>query len=230
MARPKLTECSIDGCGKPVTGRGWCSMHWQRWRTHGDPLVRLREPENFISTDGVCIVPECDKPRKARGMCSTHHARLLRTGSTESRTRLKPPTACSVDDCDGQAETRGFCNKHYLRWCRYGDPLGSSLLPNRTWCPMPGCTRRVQRAGLCMPHHGIVRAELSLSQQYRCAICGTHEAELSDGRRGGLVLDHDHAARRPRGLLCHGCNVGIGHFKESPTLLHAAIAYLTTSS
>src|SRR5262245_57706262 len=31
--------CSIEGCGKPVVGRGWCSKHWQRWKTHGDPLI-----------------------------------------------------------------------------------------------------------------------------------------------------------------------------------------------
>lgn len=30
--------CSIEGCGKEVVGRGWCSTHWYRWRHHGDPL------------------------------------------------------------------------------------------------------------------------------------------------------------------------------------------------
>jgi hypothetical protein len=29
--------CSIEGCGKPLRARGWCSTHWARWRTHGDP-------------------------------------------------------------------------------------------------------------------------------------------------------------------------------------------------
>lgn len=31
--------CVIDGCEKPVSGRGWCKMHWTRWKRHGDPLV-----------------------------------------------------------------------------------------------------------------------------------------------------------------------------------------------
>lgn len=30
------TICSVDGCGKKVLGRGWCSTHYNRWRKHGD--------------------------------------------------------------------------------------------------------------------------------------------------------------------------------------------------
>ena len=29
--------CSIEGCEKPVSSRGWCSMHYARWRRNGDP-------------------------------------------------------------------------------------------------------------------------------------------------------------------------------------------------
>lgn len=33
--------CSIDDCKKlAVNKRGWCSMHYARWRTHGDPLIK----------------------------------------------------------------------------------------------------------------------------------------------------------------------------------------------
>lgn len=31
--------CSIDGCEKFVVGRGWCAVHWRRWRAHGHPLA-----------------------------------------------------------------------------------------------------------------------------------------------------------------------------------------------
>lgn len=30
--------CSIQNCGKPHAARGWCSVHYNRWRTNGDPL------------------------------------------------------------------------------------------------------------------------------------------------------------------------------------------------
>lgn len=31
--------CIIPGCGKFRSARGWCSTHYSRWRTHGDPLA-----------------------------------------------------------------------------------------------------------------------------------------------------------------------------------------------
>ena len=32
--------CSIEGCGRNLKAYGWCNVHYQRWRKHGDPLVR----------------------------------------------------------------------------------------------------------------------------------------------------------------------------------------------
>ncbi len=59
--------CIIEGCGKPRAGRGWCSMHWHRWRHHGDPLyVRPKPPPP------ECTLPGCNKRRHSHGMCSQH--------------------------------------------------------------------------------------------------------------------------------------------------------------
>lgn len=58
----------------------------------------------------------------------------------------------------------------------------------------------------------------------QCAICRTTEA----GGMGGWHLDHDHTSGRVRGFLCHNCNVLLGHAKEDPAILRAAIRYLKT--
>ena len=58
---------------------------------------------------------------------------------------------------------------------------------------------------------------LSIAQGNRCASCG----DLTD-----LVIDHSHLTGENRSLLCSGCNVGIGMFKEDPSRLEAAAAYL----
>jgi hypothetical protein len=37
--------CSIDGCDRPNRKRGWCEMHYSRWRRHGDPEHTDPTPE-----------------------------------------------------------------------------------------------------------------------------------------------------------------------------------------
>ena len=90
------------------------------------------------------------------------------------------------------------------------------------------------RAGL--KKHGFTveqYAELLDSHGGVCAICG---GVNSDGNR--LGLDHDHnccpgnysCGSCVRGLLCKHCNYGIGHFRDSPKLLAAALNYLEAST
>lgn len=50
-----------------------------------------------------------------------------------------------------------------------------------------------------------------------CAICGSTVK---------LNVDHDHATGKIRGLLCHGCNVSLGHFRDDTMVLKRAIEYL----
>lgn len=50
--------CSIEGCGKSRLARGWCPMHYERWRQHGDPLVWSRTRRSVasakIEVEGPC--------------------------------------------------------------------------------------------------------------------------------------------------------------------------------
>lgn len=63
-----------------------------------------------------------------------------------------------------------------------------------------------------------------------CAICGTTEPG-----KHGWHIDHDHrccpangssCGKCIRGILCHKCNVGLGHFNDDPSRLAAAIDYV----
>ena len=58
-------------------------------------------------------------------------------------------------------------------------------------------------------------------QNYGCKICG--KVNLN-GKK--LSQDHNHVTKNLRGLLCFGCNMGLGCFKDSPELLIAAAKYL----
>jgi hypothetical protein len=37
--------CSIPDCDKPAHCRGWCDMHYTRFKRHGDPLFTKTAPE-----------------------------------------------------------------------------------------------------------------------------------------------------------------------------------------
>jgi hypothetical protein len=64
--------------------------------------------------------------------------------------------------------------------------------------------------------------EMFEMQGGRCLICGRHQDEL-DKR---LRVDHDHETGEVRGLLCHNCNVLIGHAREDKQTLVHALSYL----
>jgi hypothetical protein len=34
--------CNVDDCEAPAEKRGFCDLHYTRWRRHGDPLIVLR--------------------------------------------------------------------------------------------------------------------------------------------------------------------------------------------
>ena len=63
------------------------------------------------------------------------------------------------------------------------------------------------------------------AQSGRCAIC----SEVLQLREGLTAIDHCHTTGRVRGILCRGCNLGLGHFKDSTKSLHQAIRYLQQS-
>jgi hypothetical protein len=65
-------------------------------------------------------------------------------------------------------------------------------------------------------------------QKGTCAICRKPEVVMDKkvGRLRNLAVDHCHGKGHVRGLLCQGCNQGLGNFKDSPEILLAAIKYL----
>lgn len=66
------------------------------------------------------------------------------------------------------------------------------------------------------------RAEMLKEQGGKCLICKTPEDSLTRP----LVVDHDHTTGAVRGLLCSACNTGIGHLKDDPAVVAAALHYL----
>lgn len=69
-------------------------------------------------------------------------------------------------------------------------------------------------------------------QDGNCKICSTPLAMPGKiGKRTNTAyIDHCHASKKIRGLLCHSCNSGLGYFKDSKEFLDKAINYLKNNA
>lgn len=195
---PGRGTCSIHGCQRDIfTNRGWCQMHYQRWRTHGDATWEPA-PRDTCSVDG------CNEPVVAKGLCrpdyhrSLYRERRLRTGHPEPAPLIRP--------CD-------MCGTEYRR------------IRRSRFCS-DECRRSSRALYYLLRDYGLTPEayyELLDQQNHVCAICGG-----SDEVKGILSVDHCHETNRVRGLLCHRCNVGLGHFRDDPALLARAAQYVGT--
>lgn len=114
----------------------------------------------------------------------------------------------------------------YCRICDRATKL-SSLHTNRGSKTQTNVCKTCRTARTRWRHQGFECTWALYNQMFAkqgglCAICRGQQA----GFRKRLNVDHDHKTGRVRELLCHGCNVSLGHFDDSVELLKTVIAYL----
>jgi integrase len=119
-------------CGRPVRARGWCGMHYDRWRAHGttdDPASGRRVLP--VRPVRACSVEEngkpCGRPVCARGWCTMHYNRWYKRGTLDAPP-VRPVRPCPVVErgkrCGRPMYARGWCRLHYRRWSERGTTDG----------------------------------------------------------------------------------------------------------
>ena len=138
---PLPERCLVDGCSKQPQARGWCTMHYERWRKHGDVHKVLRRQKGrkpYVNRYGYRMISATGHPNaNKRGLIlehrlvmSEHIGRPLRAGETvhhRNGDRLdnrienlelwksSHPPGQRVADLDGETETlNGFPKSHAL--------------------------------------------------------------------------------------------------------------------
>lgn len=121
--------CSVEDCERRAVCRGWCSMHYQRWHRHGDPLVVLPTGVHVTAhgTPGEYSNHGC-----RCSVCKEAHRTYMGEMHVRRGERLGP---CTLEGCDVQQYSRGYCKAHYERQ-RTGRTLDKPVVqrPNaRRW-------------------------------------------------------------------------------------------------
>lgn len=138
-----IIACSVGGCEKPRIARGWCVMHYSRWKRHGDPLVKTRP-----KSESPCSIEGCERERYGRmDVCNMHYKRFNRNGTYE---KVKVKKICTVGDCGSPAYGRGMCNVHWKRWYKNGT---TEKVRVRKLCVIDGCEKFRVGGGLCSVHY-----------------------------------------------------------------------------
>ena len=88
------------------------------------------------------------------------------------------------------------------------------------YCPTAERDKKLKRFyGISLQQY----KEMLSSQGGKCLIC---KSAVPHHNSGQFVVDHCHSTGAVRGLLCHHCNLLLGHAKDSTATLQAAITYL----
>lgn len=88
---------------------------------------------------------------------------------------------------------------------------------------------RKYKYGVSRPEYDTLRERAG----YRCEVCKRHEDDMPKSKKHlgmSLHVDHDHATKIVRGVLCFHCNAMLGHVNDRIELLESAIAYLKKHS
>ena len=161
-----MHTCSISECNKPHLAKGFCSTHYQRWKTYGNaqyPLQRI--------PGRLCSISGCNKPYSSKGMCKNHYSKWRRATDPEHRERRN-----AMERKRRQSQPNGY--QYGTLRQRYGitvDELAAMEASQKGLCA--SCHQKPKRLVIDHCHStGKVRGLL-------CDRCNTIAGVLEDERR-----------------------------------------------
>lgn len=67
-----MRTCQIDECDFKHYARGWCLIHYNRWRKHGDPNI-LKPSKWHGPSMEKCSYDGCEEYGRIKGLCRRHY-------------------------------------------------------------------------------------------------------------------------------------------------------------
>lgn len=225
--------CTHPGCDRLVKAKGLCHAHYQQWQRCGETWEFGTNPHRGRKP---CTFPGCGKARFARGLCQGHAAQARKSQELRALVGPRPDAAEGYSYCS-------TCHQFWPTDCFVWDFKRQQ--PQRV---CKDCRAAAQRANNRKPSAIRTRRRWALRRNYgiepdqylalherqrgRCAVCREPIPNLLEDldidMRQASGVDHCHATGRVRGLLCRGCNHGLGGFNDDVEKLRRAVDYLNT--
>lgn len=134
---------------------------------------------------------------------------------------------CSEQECERPKKGLGLCELHLSRsrqtpiTCKHCSAVFDNLGGRRrSYCYTCVPQNHYKQASSLMKEYDLSWDEwqaMYFEQDGKCAILSCD--------REARVVDHCHVNGNIRGLLCHGCNSGLGHL-ENPSWVRSATSYV----
>ena len=138
--------CSVAGCSRESKARGYCKMHWKRWRNHGDALWQstrrsngtgtfttfgyLKVSNNGKQTGAHVLVAERALGRPLAAPEEVHHINGIRSDNAASNLVICPNRAYHMLLHQRQRAIDA-CGVPYFRKCKfcksYSDPADMAV-------------------------------------------------------------------------------------------------------
>jgi hypothetical protein len=219
--------CTIDGCEARALCRSWCSMHYQRWRVHGDPSYSSPFTDRRSHAGKVCAVEGCTNPRRKRDWCSGHYAHWRRQGDADAPYRFRWADAklcivCGAKDWPGKGRKvcSGACRQMHQRHgtnrpasldcvlCGTEVDLTARGKAGRTKrCDAVLCRTCRNRRGL---RHGKSAAVIAVRDGHVCRLCD-RPVDMGLVHPDSMSASVDHIIPRARGGTDDLDNLQLAH-------------------
>lgn len=240
-SRP-VVECKEDGCSKPVKGRGWCGMHYDRVRKTGDPnTVRSRwDGHNLKMLDCLECGEQFHSIDDANRWCSR-----------ECWDRWVHPAQCTYPDCEEtKIYARRKCHQHYMLERYHDDPDGHAAYQREWREANPGKQaeygarykakqtpeeKKFANRKQTLRNYNLTPELFDLMFAEQGFVCKSCKADNPGKGQENWSIDHDHACcpqrkgccgKCIRGIICNGCNSAIGYAQDDAERLRAMADYL----
>lgn len=84
QAKEQAKNCSIEGCKRPYRAKGYCNVHYTKWR---------RGEMEKIGRYRTCANEECRKPTFRKGYCKEHYSAWSASKKPQTAAEAAAPAA-----------------------------------------------------------------------------------------------------------------------------------------